>query len=695
MGDVVQPPVLPAAEAQPTPAERLADATDANLQHVLDNTQIDNTYVREWRKFREWIDDERENGRIPAGPKYITRENVDLYFAEVVAFKNTTTDTAARVAQALQKYADVLEHQGEARFVVRNDSVNTSLKAQKSRHEAAIANNDEDPHKNLPTAVISPGEHMKALHSIVVRRDWQDFQLSWNMCDATFIRNSSFRKLRLCDLKLDKESHGPPPNGGPGRRRSMSYVLRPGGAHKDRFKYTHMVGNWRHKEWIRCPTGALAVNLMVRLRYIHHNELNFLVPADDEAAETRPMWWKKRLVQRWPEGDPGYKAAAKAYKEVLTANAINFCKVTHLRKSGMDNAGSRGVVNEQVGAMSKHRKDKQARYDPQLNDCVMHVQAGFSPKENYYVPRLLVWPPWTEEEMTLFVFPRIAQWWDERLSQYGDTSDAAQDFLNETLPFLALVAIQDGIYWIHDFPNHEVSIMLANIPGYAQFAVDARQRVRQHQDSIEQSRVDLLEGAASAAFHVLYRRVDDQANTVRELKDAIEKRELKQTPCQCSCQCHSQTVTTPRGEMETTLPLATPPRQEAAAGPICIDSVTNHLRAVPRLPEIPTHLPKTVYDCFFQHQENNLQQFDNGDKKDWPQRLRLAFSKRKYLYEQVRKRAVNFTSYTTFQERMQAAARKMDEERLEKQLASVDKYIQYLKGSDPSVRKRKKRSDEI
>ena len=49
-------------------------------------------------------------------------------------------------------------------------------------------------------------------------------------------------------------------------------------------------------------------------------------------------------------------------------------------------------------------------------------------------------------------------------------------FLFELLPYLAKVVVQDGIYWIKHYPNHEVSRLILNAmpPEYQRWAVKAR-----------------------------------------------------------------------------------------------------------------------------------------------------------------------------------------------------------------------------
>jgi hypothetical protein len=104
----------------------------------------------------------------------------------------------------------------------------------------------------------------------------------------TFLRMGSWLKLKVSDIKTDV-AHGPPNDSGPGKHCMLSYVLHPGGIHKDRDKYTKVVGNWRHKDYSHCATGSFAMSFMVQAQYDPHLiGLNFYKNPDPQA---RPDWW--------------------------------------------------------------------------------------------------------------------------------------------------------------------------------------------------------------------------------------------------------------------------------------------------------------------------------------------------------------------------------------------------------------------
>ena len=92
----------------------------------------DTTYKSNWKRFKLFVDEHRDNqsGLVDDGLYYITRSNVDLFFANVISTSPFGTRHAKRFASALQKYSDCYEHISE-KFVVKSDDVKESLDAQK------------------------------------------------------------------------------------------------------------------------------------------------------------------------------------------------------------------------------------------------------------------------------------------------------------------------------------------------------------------------------------------------------------------------------------------------------------------------------------------------------------------------------------------------------------------------------------
>ena len=487
----------------------------------------------------------------------------------------------------------------------------------------------------------------------------------------------SFLQLKLSDLKTDA-AHGPPFDTGPGKCQMMSYVLRPGGVHKERHKHKQVVGSWRHKEYIRCATGSLAMGLMVRCR----TDPKLIGMTFYGNLQRRAEWWDIPLSNRWTTST----AADAAYRSILNETSIVWSKVVHLRKSGMDRAGTVGVNQDATGSMSKHSGGKIKRYVPQLQNEICLAMAGFLPNMEYYVPRTLLLLPWSANEIVCAIFPKYEQWVEQSNSPQGDHGLAAKDFLFVMLPFLALVALQDGIYWIRDYPNNTASVMLRNsFPEYERWAAEARKEVLSKQATLEESRIELLDAATQASFNVLGRKVDllteklDQA----ELQHQADRRQL--------ILLQQQVNAAPLQEQQSTLSRLSVSIAPTHRNPIQVSTTINALallRASPRLPEIATNWPKQVIDVLLQHETANLNDYVNDKKTHWPTPLRNNFSRRMYLYHQIELRSRNYQA-DTHKEQMELAALAMDRER---GLLTASKFKDALKKVDVTTKKRKPRN---
>ena len=107
-------------------AERARQNTQTNTAHAI--VVKDRTYVSEWRRYKEWVVDERAAGIIPDGPKFLTRENVDLYFSEIIVNRMVVANTARRVVSALQVFADEEEYtDGSETFTIESATVKKAL----------------------------------------------------------------------------------------------------------------------------------------------------------------------------------------------------------------------------------------------------------------------------------------------------------------------------------------------------------------------------------------------------------------------------------------------------------------------------------------------------------------------------------------------------------------------------------------
>ena len=82
------------------------------------------------------------------------------------------------------------------------------------------------------------------------------------------------------------------------------------------------------------------------------------------------------------------------------------------------------------------------------------------------------------------------------------------------------MALQDGIYWIRDYPNNSASIILWNtFPQYERWASEARKQVDMQQAALEESQISQMEAATQASFHVLHHEVQCVRNETREERE--------------------------------------------------------------------------------------------------------------------------------------------------------------------------------
>lgn len=216
-------------------------------------------------------------------------------------------------------------------------------------------------------------------------------------------------------------------------------------------------------------------------------------------------------------------------------------------------------------------------------------------------------------------------------------------------------------------------------PNYEQWALAARQQVSAREEELETARAQELHGATQAAFNLVARkieRIEAKANEhARQVNNRIfqVERQLQQV-------------------VQQQLPQPNPPQMVPNRNPIAVvppaGNALAQLRNAPRVPEIPRRMPGSVVELLLQHQMHGLAGQENAVKTHWPTRVRQAFSKRNYIYKKILLRAPNFINHGTFQDRMRAAAARMDDERAGR---SVQTFIDHLKENDPARRSRRNR----
>jgi hypothetical protein len=81
-------------------------------------------------------------------------------------------------------------------------------------------------------------------------------------------------------------------------------------------------------------------------------------------------------------------------------------------------------------------------------------------EDSYFVPRALVPLQYSIAWYCTKLLPNLGLWRQQSRSRGGDKSICCDKFLNHVLPYFTEVLIQDGIYFVKDFPNHPISQLL-------------------------------------------------------------------------------------------------------------------------------------------------------------------------------------------------------------------------------------------
>jgi hypothetical protein len=529
-------PRSPQAPPPPTVDEVRARIQE-NARIVLPR-RLDRTYTDEIEKYKRWV---RQHGLVRED-KYITRENVDLYFTEVQQYRLVKPGTGRRVVNALQAHADIVEYAGaEVRFVVDSATVKSMLIVQKQKKIQKTLDTGKDYHVKLPVKNLTFDEKYRIIRYVLENNKiyWSDFLTTWNACNQMMCRVDSMLKMKLSDIYVD-DAHTVG-----NLKQDLTYqfdkqmialILRPH-THKERAEKVHVIGAYRHKDPYFCFTGCLAMNLFVHLNQQQQN-INFYdedyninhnirtETARSNSEEYRePRWSQIRLLRTWAN----QKAAHTTYSQVLEDNNVEWEKVTHLRKAAVEEASTGGLDRQSIGTMSKHQTETgtsklSTAYCTELLPSVMLWASGYDKNDihSYNNPRTRLQLPIINnnnnnnntDTFILSIFPQIQRWKEEQADRArGDNRECARHFVNVVLPLLAMVVIQDGIYWVTDYPNNLPSRLLLEkmqtiFPGYARWAQQARREIDQQARAVGQVQVDTLNAVAQRAFNMMVGKID-------------------------------------------------------------------------------------------------------------------------------------------------------------------------------------------
>jgi hypothetical protein len=283
--------------------------------------------------------------------------------------------------------------------------------------------------------------------------------------------------------------------------------------------------------YLRCCAGSLAMNLFVRL--YADSETHFFAPLSQPGEKEKfPDWQKQMLIREWNSES----AVSSAFDSLYDISGLSWSKKIHIRKNAMEHGSTRGELpTHQLSTMLKHKtnKNKIPFYEMQLFPPVMRVMCGLKQQGCYFCPRTRVFPfnelqglrqnP-NESLMgiaTRLIFPKWPTWIQQRESRNGDQTKCLANFLYELLPWLTAIVIQDGIYWIVDFPSHEVSRLLLHAmpPWYPRWAASARRECATMTANQERDKINAMNEGSQAAFALLMDEIKHMRRDFLQLRE--------------------------------------------------------------------------------------------------------------------------------------------------------------------------------
>ena len=393
---------------------------------------------------------------------------------------------------------------------------------------------------------------------------------------------------------------------------------------------------------------------------------------------------------------------SSAYRAILTKCNIKWYKVSHLRLCGMEQASAHGGLDaDEIATMSKHKKDKIFRYITQLKSSVLRVMSGFEDeKEDYNVPRCNLDYEGAAflhgEKPENILFPMYQTWLSQFRSRNGD--EGAEEFLLDVIPFISRVIIQDGIYWIERYPQNPASLLLLHVlgPEYKAWAARAREELKNREIPDPQDLVEIYNGATQGVC----RSVMYQLNDIKAGQEEIKKGQ--QEICQRLSMVERErntSTTTMTTQIVTTMTTTTVAHEQPRSGQSMrqerrINDVLAYRPSLHQFRYVPKELPSTMRQLLMEHDVTyKLVRLTDVPKRDWTGKERTAFSRRHYLYEQLRARANRMTVNLTFEQKKDRAAEQMDKEMSDNSISSTAAYHEFLKARDPTRKTRKRKAN--
>jgi hypothetical protein len=385
------------------------------------------------------------------GFDYIKQTNIEAYFCQDVVSREGRLNHINRIVSSLQwMLVNVEKPRGTSSYVIRKSPmVLAAIKQQQEnwKNAGSAKHLGSDPHKGLKDLMpLSDKLRIgRNIHNGSRGGDWGSLGMSFSWGYNAGVQGESSRKFVYADLNLSR-GFGPEKDGP--RSRCLMLVLRKGDAHKDRSDTDKQVGVWRHREYLLCSVFNTALHVINDLST--DTTINFY---HLDKKKARAGWWDKPLIEYEASGQE-----SSAMMAVYAATGVESCKLTHNRTHAVQLGGSEGLAPWQLNTFTKHMLDKlNSAYQPKMNRETAKVMAHFEKDEPYFHGSSNVQHPVGIPVLTNYLLPNYCMWCNQSNSAEGDKSSCCRKFLNQVLPFLVEVLVQDGIYLVQEFPNHPMS----------------------------------------------------------------------------------------------------------------------------------------------------------------------------------------------------------------------------------------------
>lgn len=468
-------------------------------------------------QFKEFVEILRSEGMVQPTQTIYTVFNVELFFQIVITNKQILPKSAKKFLFAIEYHAKRAEQAAEA-VAFRTPAVIEALVIQEERSRAARRNQPysaaNDPHSKRRTDVLSVVEIRKVIHVILNQNNWKDMFVTWTTCEQAMLRNASLRVLRFCHLRFNT-THGPPildPVTGTqeyDRREPMLEIVLEPGLHKTGKDDTmqRSTGMWRHKDYKRCATGAMAITTLLRL-WDDGDDWDFYWSEDANNPGAKPEWQSHHIVTSWADTS----SASADFVAATRMAGVCWAKSTHLRFLSIEYASKMGLSRGQTATLSKHAiSSLDDCYCTELLEHALHKMSTDREKV-YDVPRTRISLPshLTEDQLVRCFCPNYGDWLDQQSDHHhGDNladregnESAARNFLLGVVPFFCKVLFQDGIYWVDEYPQHTISrFLIRRLPNwYSEWAAQQRLLCREQLRLTRDRQVQHLNDAATAAL---------------------------------------------------------------------------------------------------------------------------------------------------------------------------------------------------